>query len=253
MRPIITKIIIIIIAIIIIIPSAYFISRNISSSTGAVYNYSDFIPKDQNIYGYVNYNGTTFYFFASNNSIGIVTGINSIISKDVKISNDTRLKSSNVSVSEISYRGKTIYEIKDLNISGIIPFNLSLLKISNFNLYAFIENNNYVVLGNLNGVKASINAVNSGKTFNTNSIKNGNATLMAKFNSTYIKAMMYENSTYIYIYNSTMNPTINSTLSHIFGITGNGSIDRYINIYEKKNYTEIYIKEGINGIYKKVK
>ncbi len=196
--------------------------------------------------------------FASNNSLGIVTSINSFISKDFKITNNT-IKNSSINsranVSEISYNGNTIYEIKNLNISSIIPLNLRIINLKSFNVYAFIQNDHYVVFGNLNGVKASINNINSKNAFNTSEINSGNMTFIINFKNNTIKTIMYENSTYIYIYNLSLNKDLNLSLNKslsaaILNLITKSVPERYINIYEKKNYTEIYIKMGFSDIIK---
>jgi hypothetical protein len=153
------RLIILAIAIIIVVPALYF-AINLQHSAQNESNPLYYAPSDVNALGYVNYNGTQFYIFATHSGFGLIFDTSSISSINFsKFSsfngmgnlNDSSNLSFKTNISlYANYNNYDIYSIRNLSIS-LIGFSLS-----NQTLYLY-ENNGFLILGNLNGVYESIN------------------------------------------------------------------------------------------------
>ncbi|WP_337860151.1 hypothetical protein [Ferroplasma sp.] len=169
MKPQTTKIIVIIIAAAIIAPSAYFayeyyLESNISTSSQPF----DYIPGNSTMISAVHNNGSEYFVYLDGGSFGVVanTSSTSILDSNFTSSNSAAITSSNngnpfsgSNVKTSTYDGVTVYELQNVNISGL------LVKLANYtgknlnttvNIFAYETSGNYVVMGEQNAINESI-------------------------------------------------------------------------------------------------
>jgi hypothetical protein len=168
----------------------------------------------------VNSNGTEYYIFLEGNSLGIVANISSALLVDSNITSSSSQKAdlsssggnifSGSNVKTSTYDHVTVYEIKNVNLTGLLGNALNgnvsknLLNTS-INIFAYDTSGNFIVLGQENAINDSISshltskdAVNYKGYFN----QSANVSLYYKFNNTvptisYITLNATANRTYI--------------------------------------------------------
>ena len=183
MLPLIKAIIVAIIVVGVGVPTAYVAYTYYAPSTVPMTN---FIP--QQSYGVVHYQNSTtsLYAYAANNSSAIIINYNlksfeSFFNSSVSTSFKNSMNASiNVTELNSTYYGFSIYSVNgiNLNVSSLMgPYsglngNLSTISNLSTNLSVYISpvESNYMILGNLSSVKASINAEHFG-TYMKNGVK----------------------------------------------------------------------------------
>ncbi len=183
MLPLIKAIIVAIIVVGVGVPTAYVAYTYYAPSTVPMTN---FIP--QQSYGVVHYQNSTtsLYAYAANNSSAIIINYNlksfeSFFNSSVSTSFKNSMNASiNVTELNSTYYGFSIYSVNgiNLNVSSLMgPYaglngNLSTISILSTNLSVYISpvESNYMIIGNLSSVKASINAEHFG-TYMKNGVK----------------------------------------------------------------------------------
>ncbi len=221
MKPLTTKIVVIIVAAAIIAPAAYFAyiyydKSNVSPSLEPF----EYIPGNSTMISTVNSNGSEYYIFLDDNSLGIVANISSAALIDSNLTSSSSQNAavdtnsgnifSGANVKTTTYDSVTVYEIKNVNLTvilgKILGDNLSNSLISpDVNVFAFETSGNFVVLGEENAINASISvhatskdAVGYKSYFN----QSANISLYYKVNSTvptisYITLNSTSNRTYV--------------------------------------------------------
>ena len=183
MLPLIKAIIVAIIVVGVGVPTAYVAYTYYAPSTVPRTN---FIP--QQSYGVVHYQNSTtsLYAYAANNSSAIIINYNlksfeSFFNSSVSTSFKNSMNASiNVTELNSTYYGFSIYSVNgiNLNVSSLMgPYsglngNLSTISNLSTNLSVYISpvESNYMIIGNLSSVKASINAEHFG-TYMKNGVK----------------------------------------------------------------------------------
>ena len=183
MLPLIKAIIVAIIVVGVGVPTAYVAYTYYAPSTVPMTN---FIP--QQSYGVVHYQNSTtsLYAYAANNSSAIIINYNlksfeSFFNSSVSTSFKNSMNASiNVTELNSTYYGFSIYSVNgiNLNVSSLMgPYsglngNLSTISNLSTNLSVYISpvESNYMIIGNLSSVKASINAEHFG-TYMKNGVK----------------------------------------------------------------------------------
>ena len=175
MLPLIKAIIVAIIVVGVGVPTAYVAYTYYAPSTVPMTN---FIP--QQSYGVVHYQNSTtsLYAYAANNSSAIIINYNlksfeSFFNSSVSTGFKNSMNASiNVTELNSTYYGFSIYSVNgiNLNVSSLMALysglngNLPTIANSSTNLSVYISpvESNYMIIGNLSSVKASINAEHFG-------------------------------------------------------------------------------------------
>jgi len=162
---------IVVVAALIIVPSVYIVMGLQNSDARATIP-TDYIPSDSTAAGMITNNGTTYYPFISNGTVGMVlqASLSSIASgksaANLNITSSLLLQTS-------SYRGYSVFKISDLNILSL--FNLganatimgyvygflnqtNLSGITNVSIYASNPSSSVTIVGELQAVYRSIDS-----------------------------------------------------------------------------------------------
>lgn len=171
MKPMTTKIVVIIIAAAIVAPAAYFAYEYYSKSNvpSSVQPFQ-YIPGNSTVISTVHTNGTEYYLYMDGGSIGIVANISAISQVDPNLtaSNSPAVSGSGTAgllsgsnVKTITYDHVTVYEIQNINVSGILQSMLNVsVKNTNTtaNIFAYDTSGNFIVIGEQKAINESISA-----------------------------------------------------------------------------------------------
>lgn len=143
---------------------AYSVTRDTPS---AVSPYS-YIPSNSSIVVWVNYNGTSFYIFQSNNSTAVLLNSISIASGNLSYQGGNTSYKFPLNYYS-SYKGFQIYSINVTSeIAQLANLNLTIpsrLLNGNLSLFAYSPGGSNVVVSSYSGILNSINSYSSGKDF----------------------------------------------------------------------------------------
>lgn len=285
MKPLIMKILVIIIAIAIIVPAVYFAYEyyNKSNVSQSIQPF-EYIPGNSTMIATVHSNGTEYYVFMDSNSIGIVANISamSIIGSNgisssthiVHTNTDNKNTYSGTNVKTLTYDHITVYEIKNVNLTGLLGNFLNINAGTNLlnksvNIFVYDASGNFVVLGEENAINDSISihltsrdAVSYKSYFDPEAnvslyYRTGNRipsidyiTLNSTSNRTYINILpenhtdlihdklVIQKALYSNIFNniteSLYNITISKNIIHVEVYRGTGNVSRIIKILNTK-------------------
>ncbi len=235
MKPMATKIVVIIIAAAIVAPAAYFAYEYYSkSNVPSSIQPFQYIPGNSTVISTVHTNGTEYYLYMDGGSIGIVANISAISQVDPNLtaSNSPAAVSgsgtaglfSGSNVKTITYDHVTVYEIQNINVSGILQNMLNVsLKDTNTtaNIFAYDTSGNFIVIGEQKAINESISAHLSSRdavSFKGYMNDSSNISLYYRANNT-IPTISY----------ITMNSTSNKTYFNINPVNSNDlQVDKFL-------------------------
>ena len=173
MKPLYTKIIVIIIAAAIVAPAAYFAYQfytksNVSPSVQPF----QYIPGNSTMISTIHKNGTEYYVYMDGGSFGVVANTSAISLIDSNLtasSNQAAISGtgqgnpfSGSNVKTITYDHVTVYEIQNVNITGILGNLLNTtgktLANATVNIFAYDTSGNFIVMGEQKAINESISA-----------------------------------------------------------------------------------------------
>jgi hypothetical protein len=279
-KPLIVKIIVIIIAAAIVAPSAYFAYEYYSKSNvpQSVQPF-EYIPGNSTMISTVHYNGSEYFLYIDGGSFGVVANISAISLTNSNLSglnsqpavSGTGNPFSGPNVKTITYDHTTVYEIRNVSISGILGIldNYSGNNLNNttVNIFAYDTSGNLIVMGEQKAINESIASHMTSKDavqFKSYLNQTSNISIYYRFNGTfygisYITMNSTANKTYINIIWENKDYTVDNlfhsfiSYSNLTGITGNiantksGSI---IHLTVDKGYSSLplLIKTLNNGV-----
>lgn len=187
MRALVKGIIIAIITVGIVVPAGYYSLVVYHPSSISI---AQLVPENSTMVIRGDYNGTPVYAYNYSNTEGVVVGI-SMSNFDAQIAANSNVTNGTHTQIQPSlyktYRGYSIYEIKNVSLSGIIPGNISSVAldynlssnlskyISNSTIY-LVEVSSIVSLGSVQAVEYSIDALSDKVTFQAQATEYFNTT-----------------------------------------------------------------------------
>lgn len=222
MKPRTTKIVVILIAAAIIAPAAYFAYEYYAvSNVPTNVQPFEYIPGNSTMISSVHTNDTTYYVYMDGGSIGVVANISAISQLDPNLTaaNNPAIASgsgnaklfSGSNVKTITYDHVTVYEIQNINVTGILQSALNVpgknIANTTINIFAYDTSGNFIVIGEQKAINESISIHISSK----DAVK--------------LKGNLNQSSNISLYYN------VNNTIPNISYITLNSTVNKtYVNI-----------------------
>lgn len=276
MKPRTRKILIILIAVAIVAPAAYFAYEYyaVSSVPSSVQPF-EYIPGNSTMISSVHTNGTSYYVYMDGGSIGVVANMSAISRLDPNLTgaNNPATTSeaghakifSGSNVKTITYDRVTVYEIQNINVTGILKNSLNItgehLANTTINIFAYDTSGSFIVIGEQKAINESISIHLTSK----DAVKlkgyinqNSNVSLYYRMNNTiptisYITLNSTANKTYVnMIPTSTNSATMYIDESILKNIIDNpkisGSVGKNYTITNSNGEIHLSIDKGYNNL-----